>query len=259
MGVDAHDEVEVLIALELDGVDNVDVLFVSLHALRQGLAQDEVVEVAVVDAVPGERLGEPGLGHARVKDAATVGKARHVVVEELRRRGDGQRPEDLWLLAVDPVVVVEAKEEGKDDVAEVAEPEGGQVLLEEADGGDELLDTKDGGPPLAGAELAHEGEGELAQHGAGIDGGTNGGEGADLLADLGAHAWRESNVHGARALRVANVGHAGPSSSAGDELDDVAEVIGELLDTKGPEAGSFRVYSVWPASKLARMLVAQTS
>lgn len=133
-------------------------------------------------------------------------------------------------------MVVEAKEKGKDDVGDVAEPESGQELLSDTDGGHELSYTKDETPPLSGAELTKKREGKLSQDRACIDRGTKSDEATELVANFGANAWAEGKVHGTGALRVAYVGELGIASGSGDIVDEVAEIEGKLLETPSPEA-----------------------
>lgn len=234
--IDAKDDVEMLVVLQLDRVDHFDVALVTLNALYQRLAEHEVVNVSVKDGVRREGSGEPRFSDAWVKDATSVGEAGHVPVEELGRGGDGHGSEDLGLVSCEPVVVVEAKEESKDDVGDVTEPEGGEEGLCDTDGGHELSHTKDKTPPLSGAELTKEREGELSQDGTGVDRRTEGDEAAELVADLGADTWTQGKVHGAGTLRVADESELGITSGGSDVVDDIAEIKGEFLETPSPEA-----------------------
>lgn len=132
VSLDAHDEVQVLVPLELDGVEDVYVLFVPLHALHEGFAEDKEVPVTVDDGVTWERAREPRLRGAWIEDDTAVAETGHVPVEQFRRGRDRHRPEDLGLLAWDPIVVVEVEEVREDDPGQVTEEVGRQVLLEES-------------------------------------------------------------------------------------------------------------------------------
>jgi len=234
--IHTEDHVQVLIALQLDGVDHADILLESLDALDEGLAEHEQVDVAVPDGVRREGSREPGLADARVEDATAVAELLHVPVEQLRRGWYWYRAEDLGLLAVDPVVVVRLEEVGEDDVAEVTKPERGGVLLEDVDGRDEGPGAEGELPDFAPGEHADEGEGEHAEDRTGVDGGAEGAEARELVAEFGDDGRAEGQVHRTRALRVTDVGDLGVAGGAGDELNDVLEIVGEVLDAPGPEA-----------------------
>lgn len=75
--IDCHDKVEMLSTLERYRVDHLDVALMLRHAVRQGLAQHQVVGRAVDDGVGREGRGEPAL-LTRVEDAATVREGGHV-------------------------------------------------------------------------------------------------------------------------------------------------------------------------------------
>lgn len=225
-----------LVVLKLDRVDHLDVALVALDTLYERLAEHEVIDVSVEERMGREGPREPRLSDTRIKDATTVGEAGHVPVEQFGRGGDGHGTEDLGLLAGDPVVIVETKEESKDDVGNVTEPEGREELLGDADGRHELAHTKDETPPLSGAELTEQGEGELSENRAGVDRGTKGDEAAELVTDLGANTGTQSEIHGARALRVADVSQLRTARSSGDVVDDVTKVESKLLETPSPES-----------------------
>lgn len=84
VSVHTKDHVQMLIVLKFNGVDHVNVPLVSLDSLNKRLAENEVVNVTIVDRVRREGAGEPGLGDARVKDASTVRESGHVPIKELR-------------------------------------------------------------------------------------------------------------------------------------------------------------------------------
>lgn len=97
-GIDTKDHVEMLVVLQLYCVNHLNVLLVSLDTLHQRLAEHEVINVTVKDRVGREASWEPRFRDTRVKDATTVGEARHVPVEKLGRGRDGDSTEDLGLL-----------------------------------------------------------------------------------------------------------------------------------------------------------------
>ncbi len=133
-------------------------------------------------------------------------------------------------------MVVESKEEGKDDVGDVTEPESRQELLSDADSGHELANTKEETPPLARSELTKQREGELSQNGTSIDRRTKRNEAAKLVTNLGANTRTEGEVHGTRTLRVTDVSELSTSSSSSNVVDNVTKIKGELLETPSPES-----------------------
>lgn len=61
-----------LVSFQLDGVDHRHIFLVALDTLHERFAENEVIDVAVVDRVRGERTREPRLHDTWVKDATTV-------------------------------------------------------------------------------------------------------------------------------------------------------------------------------------------
>ena len=131
-------------------------------------------------------------------------------------------------------MVVEAKEESKDDKGNVSKPEGREEFLGNADGGHKLANTENETPPLARAELTKEAEGELSKNRAGVNGGTKGNEAAEFVSNLRADTRAEREVHTTAALTVTNVGKLGATGSGGNVVDNILKIKGELLETPSP-------------------------